>query len=164
MLVFDTLIDGEENVEFGFFRGVKKVAIFQSCESNVTDCLAIVTGQSVPESLVDTLVDQNAHLRTREEKLFCFFESGDGHLTRDGRKPLQKVFECFSTLEIVEQRLDRDAGAAKHRGSAKNSWIFDDDSHAMIVAREIVARGRRVGPGGDSAAEDMRDFWGWRGG
>jgi len=33
----------------------------------------MVTGQRVPESLVDTFVDQNAHLGTREQKLLCFF-------------------------------------------------------------------------------------------
>jgi hypothetical protein len=37
--------------------------------------------------------------------VFCFFESSDGRFTRDGRKSLQKVFECFSALQVVEQRL-----------------------------------------------------------
>jgi len=78
LLVFDALIHGEENVEFGCFRGGKKVAILQSSESGVTGCLAIVAGQRVPESLIDILVDQNAHLRTSEQEVFCFFESGDG--------------------------------------------------------------------------------------
>ncbi len=80
-------------------------------------------------------VDQNAHLGAREQKLFCFFECSDGHLTRDGRKPLQKVFECFSALQIVEQRLDRHARTAKHRSSTKNIRIFDNDSHALMVSR-----------------------------
>jgi len=91
--VFNTLIHGEENIEFGCFRSGKKVAILQSCESSVTGRLAMVTGQGVAESLIDTLVDQNAHLGTREQKVFRFFEGGDGHFTGDGRKPLEKVFE-----------------------------------------------------------------------
>ncbi len=67
--------------------------------------------------------------------MFCFFESSDGHLTRDGRKPLQKVFECFSALQVIEQRLDGHTRTAKHRSSAKNIGVFDDDSHEVIVSR-----------------------------
>src|SRR3979490_2117527 len=74
-----------------------------------------------------------------EQEVFCFFESSDGRLTRDGRKSLQKVFECFSALQVVEQRLDGHAGSAKHRSSAQNVRIFDDNSHGMIVSRAIVA-------------------------
>jgi hypothetical protein len=76
--------------------------------------------------------------------VFCFFESSDGRFTRDGRKSLQKVFECFSALQVVEQRLDGHAGSTKHRSSAKNVRIFDDDSHEMIVSRANV---RAVGSG-----------------
>src|SRR5260370_67217 len=139
LLVFDTLVHGKEDIEFACFRSGKKVAVLQSRESSVTGRLAMVTGQRVAESLIDTLVDQNAHLGTREQKLFCFFESSDGHLPRDGRKALQKVFERFSALQIVEQRLDRHACSAKHRSSAKNVRIFDNHSHEMIVSRAIVA-------------------------
>ena len=65
-----------------------------------------MTGQRVPESLIDTLVDQDAHLGTCEQEVFCFFERSDGRFTRDGGKTLQKVFECFSAFQVVEQRLD----------------------------------------------------------
>ncbi len=78
-------------------------------------------------------------LRTREQEVFCFFESSDGRFTRDGRKSLQKVFECFSALQVVEERLDGHSGSAKHGSSAKNVRIFDDDSHEIIVSRGIVA-------------------------
>jgi hypothetical protein len=78
---------------------------------------------------------QDAHLGAREQKVFCFFERSDGHLTRDGRKPIQKVFERFSALQIVEQRLDRHARTAKHRSSTKNIGIFDNDSHGVMVSR-----------------------------
>ena len=102
-------------------------------------CLAVVAGQRVPESHIEPLVDQNAHLRTCEQKMFCFFESGDGRFTRDGRKSLQKVFECFSALQVVEERLEGHSGPAKHGSSAKNIRIFDDDPHEIIVSRAIVA-------------------------
>jgi hypothetical protein len=57
LLVFDSLIHGEENVEFASFRGCKKLAILQSGEPSVPRCLAIVAGQRAPKSLIDTLVD-----------------------------------------------------------------------------------------------------------
>jgi hypothetical protein len=133
LLVFDTLIHGKENVEFGCLRRCKKLAIFQSSQSSVTGCLAIVIRQRVPESLIDTFVDQNAHLWTCKQKVFCFFERSDGQFTRDGRKSLQKVFECFSAFQVVEQRLDRHSRSAKHGSSAKNIPIFDYNFHRIIV-------------------------------
>jgi len=146
LLVFETLIHGKENVEFGCFRRYKKLTIIQSSQSSITGSLAIVTGQRVAESLIDTFVDQNAHLGTCEQKVFCFFERSDGRFTRDRRKSLQKVFECFSAFQVVEQRLDRHSRSAKYRSSAKNIPIFDDDFHRMIVPCtwvQIVAVGTR---------------------
>jgi hypothetical protein len=119
LLVFDTLIDSKD-VEFGCLRRRKKLTIFQSSQSGVTGCLTIVIRQRVPESLFDTFVDQNAHLWTCEQKVFCFFERSDGRFTRDGRKSLQKVFERLSAFKVVEQRLDRHSRSAKHRSSTKN--------------------------------------------
>ena len=56
----------------------------------------------VSESLIDTFVDQNAHLGAGEQKALRFFERGDGRFARDGGKALQEVFECFAALQIVE--------------------------------------------------------------
>jgi len=55
---------------------------------SITGCLAIVFGQRIPESLIDTFVDQNMQLWTCEQKLFCFFERSDGRFARDSRKSL----------------------------------------------------------------------------
>src|SRR6266852_5092877 len=100
----------------------------------------------------------HAHLGTREQKVFCFFESSDGHFTRDGRKPLQKVFECLSALQIVEQRLDRHARTAKHRSSTKNIRIFDNDSHGVIVSCEWPRGGMALG-GASLRASGARTEW-----
>jgi len=84
-----------------------------------------------------SLIDQKAHLETCEQEVFCFFESGDGGFTRDGGKSLQKVFECFPAFQVVEQSLDGHTGSAKHRSSAKNFGVFDDDSHERIVSGSV---------------------------
>ena len=66
--------------------------------------------------------------------MFCFFESSDSGFTRYGGKPLEKLFERLSSFQIVEESLDRHSRSTKHRSSAKNIPVFDDDSHETIVS------------------------------
>src|SRR5712691_480377 len=66
--------------------------------------------------------------------MFCFFESSDSGFTRYGGKPLEKLFERLSSFQIVEEGLDWHSRSAKHRSSAKNIPVFDDDSHETIVS------------------------------
>lgn len=135
LLVFDALIHGNENIEVGNFSGGKKIAILKSGEPSVTSSLAIVAGKGVAETLVDAFVDKNAHLGTREQQVFRFFEGGQSRFAGDGGEPLQKCFECFSAFEVVEERLDRHSGAPEHGGSAENLRVFYDDLHGRIVPR-----------------------------
>jgi len=57
LLIFDALVNGEENVKFGFFRCRKKVAILEACQPSVTRRLAIVAREIIPESLINTFVE-----------------------------------------------------------------------------------------------------------
>src|SRR5438128_10048437 len=82
LLVFDTLIHGEENVEFGYLCGFEKVAILKTCQSGVASCLPIVTGQRIADSLVDTFVTPDAHFGAREQHMFCVRESSDSGVPR----------------------------------------------------------------------------------
>ncbi|SRR5713101_3784129 len=66
--------------------------------------------------------------------MFCFFESSDSGFTRYGGKPLEKLFERLSSFQIVEEGLDGHSRSTKHRSSAKNIPVFDDDSHETIVS------------------------------
>jgi hypothetical protein len=50
--------------------------------------LGHLTSATIPESFIDTFIDQNAHLWTCEQKLFRYFERSDGRFARDGRKSL----------------------------------------------------------------------------
>jgi hypothetical protein len=94
-----------------------------------------MAGQIVPESFVDTFVDQNTHLRTGEQKALRFFEGSDRRFARDGGKALQEVFECFAALQVVKQSLDRHSRPAKDRSSSEDIVILDDDIHDRIVPR-----------------------------
>jgi hypothetical protein len=78
LLIFDTLIHGEENIKPGHFRSDKEVAVLQSGESCVTGRLTIMIRQPGTESLINAFVDQDPHLETHEEKVLCFFECGEG--------------------------------------------------------------------------------------
>jgi RNase_H superfamily len=98
---------------------------------NLADCEAL-------ELLTKVLWGFSCPLGTCEQKMLCFFQCSDGRITRDGRKALQKVFECFSPFQVVEQGLDRHSRAAKHRSSAKNGPIFYYDFHHMIIPRALV--------------------------
>ena len=95
--------------------------------------------QGVPESLIDALVNENsAFLRTGEQKILCFLERSDGRLTRNGRKPHQKIFKRFSAFQVVEQRLDRHSRSAKDGSSSENIPIFGYDFHEGIVSLGIM--------------------------
>ena len=104
-----------------------------------------MTGQRIAESLVDAFVDQDVHLGTREKQVFCFFESSDSGFTRHGGKSLQKVFECLSVFQIVEEGLDWHTRSTKDRTSAKNIRVFDDNSHGKIVSRRVQHLKWRMG-------------------
>jgi hypothetical protein len=67
--------------------------------------------------------------------VLCFLENGDSSFTRHSGKPLEKLFECLSAFEIIEESLDGDSRSAEHRSSAKNIGVFGDNSHERIVSR-----------------------------
>jgi hypothetical protein len=133
------LIHGEENVEFGCLGRRKKIAIFQSSQSSVTGCLAIVLGQTVPETLIDAFVDQNAHYGTCKQEVFRFFERGNGRFSRDSRKSLEKVFQRFSAFQVVEQRLDRHTRSPKHSRHRKLTRPLTRSGHMLLRSCEVIA-------------------------
>ncbi len=81
--------------------------------------------------------------------MFCFFESSDSGFTRYGGKPLEKLFERLSGFQVVEEGLDWHSRSTKHRSSAKNIPVFDDDSHEAIVSwrgEHASRRGTKTAP------------------
>jgi uncharacterized protein (DUF433 family) len=92
-------------------------------ESDVAGGLAIVAGQRIPESLIHTFVDQNAHLGTREQEVFCFLECSDRRFIKNP--------------DIL-------GGTPVFRGTrVPIETLFDDDSHGMNVSRAIVTSASR---------------------
>ena len=48
------------------------------------------------------------------------FESVDGHLTGDGGE----VVEGLAALNVIQQRLKRNAGSPETRRAPKNIWVL----------------------------------------
>ncbi|HWZ97099.1 MAG TPA: hypothetical protein VN025_04995 [Candidatus Dormibacteraeota bacterium] len=66
LLILDSLIDGEKDIELGHFRRFEEFAILETGEASVTSGLASMIWKEVPKPFIDTFVNQNAHLRTRK--------------------------------------------------------------------------------------------------
>jgi hypothetical protein len=135
-LIFHALINRNESLESRSFRCSEKLTIFESGEAGISRCLAVMSRQSVAESLIDTFVNQDAHfLLARKKKFFRLFQGGEGGCARNGGKSGQKHFEGLSAFEIVEKRLHRYAGPTKYGRATKNLRVFDDNAHEEILAR-----------------------------
>ena len=77
-------------------------------------------------------------------ELLPFFERLERQLTWDCGKPLEEIFECFSTLQIVEQRLDRYPGSAEDWCTVHDVRIADDRLlHRLIVSQLLSHLKRR---------------------
>jgi len=76
-----------------------------------------MTGKRVPESLIDTFIDQDSHLRTSEQKIFRLFESDYGRFARDGGKSFQKILNRLAAFQVVKEGLDRNSSSTKHGSS-----------------------------------------------
>ena len=113
--------------------------------------LTVLTGQRIAESLIDTFVNLSVGLEgihrgetsfreASQEEGLGFFQRGDGLLTAYARILFQKFIQSFSTLQIVQQGLERDACAAKDGLSAVDVRILDN--YALRGGRHMAPPGR----------------------
>lgn len=86
LLVFDSLIRREEYVELRGFGCIQDLSVLEAGKARVARCLAIMTGQVVPELLINTLVDENTHLLACEQEVLRLFQRGDCGFTDHGGK------------------------------------------------------------------------------
>jgi hypothetical protein len=62
LLVFPTPVHGHQNIEMGQLNGVQKLGVFQSGKTCIPHGLTIVSGEGISQPLINTFVDENAHL------------------------------------------------------------------------------------------------------
>lgn len=55
-----------------------------------------------------------------------------GHLARDRREAFEKLFEGIVVFEVIEERLDRDAGPREDRRAAENFGIDGNESRELM--------------------------------
>src|ERR1700722_19044379 len=78
--------------------------------------------------------------------MFRFFECVESRFARDRREPFQKLFQGFSSFEVVEQVLDRQSRAPKDRHSTQDLGVFHNDAihgiHTVFQYLSLVTRFR----------------------
>jgi len=61
LLIFESAIDGQDNIEFCSLGGGQKLAIFKPSKTGISGRLAIVTGEIVAQSRAHTLIKKKPH-------------------------------------------------------------------------------------------------------
>src|SRR5882724_6533983 len=81
----------------------------------------------------------------RKHQRLCLFQCSDSLLTRNAGELLQELVKRFSTFQVVQKILKRDAGATEDGLAAENFGVLHDDafracSHCKPPARfSIIA-------------------------
>jgi hypothetical protein len=63
LLVFESPINREDNIEFRSLGHSQKLTVFKSCKTSISGCLTVMIGEIVAQSLVHTLIKENPHSR-----------------------------------------------------------------------------------------------------
>lgn len=94
-----------------------QLTIQHTTPAQANNCTDIVALQFSGE--VDWNVSSR-RMRISHKRIAGKFQSGDRLLTLDGRKLMQKLVQCFTTLNVVKQGPDRNTGSHEYRRSAKD--------------------------------------------
>ena len=96
-----------------------------------------MTGKWRDELAGDEVIEgaEAAFRGVRAAVLSLLLARGDDSFARNGGKPLQKVLQGLSALQVVEQRLEGRARSAKHGRPAENVRVSSDDTHEDILTR-----------------------------
>ena len=69
LLIFESAIDGQDNIESCRLGRAQKLTILKSSKASVSGCLTIMSRKVVAQFFVHALVEQNPHSRLSAEKL-----------------------------------------------------------------------------------------------
>src|SRR5439155_8611841 len=71
---------------------------------------------------------ESSFCKARKHQRLRFFQCSDSLLTSDAGELLQELVKRFSTFQVVQKILKRDAGAAKDGLAAENFGVLHDDA------------------------------------
>jgi hypothetical protein len=128
LLVFESTIDGQDDVEFCSLGRGQKLTILKSSKTSVSGCLTIMSRKVLSQSLAHALIEQNPHSYLGGQELSSLLQRGYGHLARNGWVIHKELFERVPSLQRVKEQLKGHARPAKHRRSTQNLRIFDYDA------------------------------------
>lgn len=95
-------------------------------------------------------------MQCRDDRLASQLKEADGPLPRHGRETIEEDLERVSSLEVIEQGLDRNSGSAEDGRAAHDLAMTDTTSATacrLCVIRGFDRRTQSVGPldGGQSS-------------
>ena len=74
LLVLQIPVNGNQDLEPRLFRRSQKLTVGHALQADLAASLAIMTGYSVAQRLVNALVEKDAHLTAGEQGLFRFLD------------------------------------------------------------------------------------------
>ena len=128
LLVFESTINGQYNVESSSLGCGQKLTVLKSSKPGVSGSLAIVTRKVVAQSFAHALIEKNPHSYLGGKKLLSLLERSDSHLSGNGWVTFEELFEGVPSFQGVEEQLKWHSRPAKHRRTTQNLRIFDDDA------------------------------------
>lgn len=144
MLIGDLLVCGDQDLEIGSFSRSKQNTILEARQLRVGRRLAVVFSEREPQLLVNALIQEDFHRvscasDSRQTKFLAFLQDLDGKLSADRGEAFQKLIERVTVLDIVEQRLHRDASATKYGRSMHHFGIACDRFLHNSIVTQIPA-------------------------
>jgi hypothetical protein len=77
----------------------------------------------------------------RQTELLGLFKNLHGQFAADGGEAFEEIVEGVAVFQVVEEGLDRDAGAAKDGGAVHDFGVtYDGVLHDSIVAQDGAVR------------------------
>ena len=105
----------------------EQFSVTQASQSCVAAGLTIVPAELMAQSLIDTFIQEEAHLEAGEQRFFRFFQSLQGHLPANRRKALKKTLQAVPRFEILEQCTNQNPCSSKRGFAGHDAGIANDN-------------------------------------
>lgn len=163
LLVVEVAVGGNQRIELRF-GPAQKLTVGKPGPSELVGCLNDVIGKMIPEWDRNALVEEDPQAPRRSGCLSAasgVLEHRVDLLPRDARKPPQELLDGRAAFQVLEQRADRNAGAAKQPGPAHLGGIsLDSRAGAPVKHGSILLAARRMLRGKDPLPGRFRPKWG----
>jgi hypothetical protein len=116
-------IYSQEDIVVRTFGRPQQFTVLFALETCPFNCVGLVAGKAMSEIDRQALIQQSFSHDAGEQRVLCLFKRLNGHIARDGGELPQEFVEGVTTLQIVDQVLERDSRAAEARDSVHDFRI-----------------------------------------